>query len=175
MRFSTVAGVAAAGTVHVGGTAEEIVAAERAVARGRHPERPFVLAVQACVADPSRAPAGKHTLWAYCHVPNGSTVDMTGAVEAQLERFAPGFRDRVLARHAMAPAAVEAHDANCPGGDIGGGSADLRQFVARPVLSPAPWRTPVDGLYLCSSSTPPGGGVHGMGGWHAAGLALRDC
>ena len=166
--------VAAAGTVHVGGTAEEIVAAERAVARGRHPERPFVLAVQACVADPSRAPAGKHTLWAYCHVPNGSTVDMTGAVEAQLERFAPGFRDRVLARHAMGPAAVEAHDANCVGGDIGGGSADLRQFVARPVLSPAPWRTPVDGLYLCSSSTPPGGGVHGMGGWHAAGLALRD-
>jgi len=166
--------LARAGTVHLGGTAAEIVAGERDVARGRHPERPFVLTVQACVADPSRAPAGKHTLWAYCHVPHGSDVDMTAAVEAQLERFAPGFRERVLARHGMGPAALEAHDANLVGGDIGGGSADLRQFVARPVLSPAPWRTPVSGLYLCSSSTPPGGGVHGMGGWQAAGLALRD-
>lgn len=166
--------VADAGTVHLGGNAEEVVAAERDVARGRHPRRPFVLAVQACVADPSRAPAGKHTLWAYCHVPNGSTVDMTAAIEAQIERFAPGFRERVLARHTMGPAALEAHDANHVGGDIGGGSADLRQFLARPVLSRAPWRTPVAGLYLCSASTPPGAGAHGMGGWHAAGLVLRD-
>ncbi|MGQ0572656.1 MAG: phytoene desaturase family protein [Pseudonocardia sp.] len=166
--------VAAAGTVHLGGAAEEIVAAERTVARGRHPQHPFVIAVQACVADPSRAPAGKHTLWSYCHVPHGSTVDMSGPIEAQIERFAPGFRDRVLARHATAPAALEAHDANLVGGDIGGGAADLRQFVSRPVLSPQPWRTPVPGLYLCSASTPPGGGVHGMGGWQAAGLALRE-
>jgi phytoene dehydrogenase-like protein len=166
--------VGRAGTVHLGGTAAEIVAAERDVARGRHPDRPFVLLVQPTTADPSRAPEGRHTLWAYCHVPNGSPVDMTAAIEDQIERFAPGFRDRVLARHAMGPAALEAHGANYVGGDIGGGSADLRQFIARPVLSPAPWRTPVPGLYLCSSSTPPGGGVHGMGGWHAAGLALRD-
>ncbi len=166
--------VAGAGTVHLGGTAEEIVAGERAVARGGHPQRPFVLGVQACVADPSRAPAGKHTFWAYCHVPNGSDVDMTGAIEGQIERFAPGFRDRVLARHVMGPAALEAHNANYVGGDIGGGAADLRQFVARPVLSRTPWRTPVPGLYLCSSCTPPGGGVHGMGGWQAAGLALED-
>jgi len=133
-----------------------------------------VLCVQPSVADPSRAPAGRHTLWAYCHVPNGSTRDMTDAVETQLERFAPGFRDRVLARHVLTPAALEAFDANLVGGDLGGGSADLRQFVARPVLSPRPWATPVRGLYLCSASTPPGGGVHGMGGWHAARLALRD-
>ncbi|MGH3567929.1 MAG: phytoene desaturase family protein [Pseudonocardia sp.] len=166
--------VASAGTVHLGGTAEEIIAGERTVARGSHPRRPFVLGVQACVADPSRAPAGKHTFWAYCHVPNGSDVDMTGAIEGQIERFAPGFRDRVLARHVMGPAALEAHNANYVGGDIGGGAADVRQFVARPVLSRTPWRTPVPGLYLCSSSTPPGGGVHGMGGWQAAGLALED-
>jgi len=166
--------VADAGTVHLGGTLPEIAAAERDVAAGRHPERPYVLCVQPSVADPSRAPAGRHTLWAYCHVPNGSTRDMTDAVETQLERFAPGFRDRVLARHVLTPAALEAFDANLVGGDLGGGSADLRQFVARPVLSPRPWATPVRGLYLCSASTPPGGGVHGMGGWHAARLALRD-
>lgn len=166
--------VAGAGTVHIGGTLDEVAAAEGAVARGGHPDHPFVIAVQACVADPSRAPAGKHTLWAYCHVPNGSTVDMTSPIEAQIERFAPGFRDRVLARRAMGPAELEAHNANEVGGDIGGGAADWRQFVSRPVLSPAPWRTPVPGLYLCSASTPPGGGVHGMGGWQAAGLALRD-
>ena len=165
--------VGGAGTVHLGGTAEEVAAGERAVARGRHPDRPFVLGVQACVADPTRAPEGRHTLWAYCHVPNGSDVDMTAAVEAQIERFAPGFRERVLARHTMGPAALEAHNANEVGGDINGGAGDWRQFVSRPVLSPAPWRTPVPGLLLCSSSTPPGGGVHGMGGWQAAGLALR--
>jgi phytoene dehydrogenase-like protein len=166
--------VAAAGTVHIGGTMDEIAAAEEAVARDGHPDHPFVIVVQACVADPSRAPEGKHTLWAYCHVPNGSTVDMTSAIEAQIERFAPGFRERVLARHAMGPVELEARNANEVGGDLGGGSGDWRQFVSRPVLSRAPWRTPVPGLYLCSASTPPGGGVHGMGGWTAAGLALRD-
>lgn len=165
--------VGGAGTVHLGGTFEEVAAAERAVARGGHPARPFVLGVQACAADPSRAPAGKHTFWAYCHVPHGSHVDMTDAIEAQIERFAPGFRERVLARHVMGPAALEAHNANEVGGDINGGSGDWRQFVSRPVLARAPWRTPVPGLFLCSSSTPPGGGVHGMGGWQAAGLALR--
>lgn len=163
-----------AATVHLGGTAKEIVASERDVARGRHSERPFVLVVQPCVADPSRAPAGKHTLWAYCHVPNGSTVDMTATIEAQIERYAPGFRDRVLARHTMGPAQMEEHNANLVGGDISAGTTDLRQFVARPVLSPRPWRTPVKGLYLCSSSTPPGPSVHGMGGWQAAKLALKD-
>ncbi|MCX6463558.1 MAG: NAD(P)/FAD-dependent oxidoreductase [Pseudonocardiales bacterium] len=165
--------VAAAGTVHLGGTFAEVAAAERDVAQGRHPERPFVLGVQATVADPTRAPAGKHTFWAYCHVPHGSGVDMTAAVETQVERFAPGFRDRVLARHAMGPAALEAHDANEVGGDIAGGAADWRQFVSRPVLARDPWRTPVPGVYLCSASTPPGGGAHGMGGWSAAGRALR--
>lgn len=165
--------VLSAATVHVGGTLAEIAAAERDVARGRHPSRPFVLCVQPTVADPSRAPAGKHTFWAYCHVPNGSTVDMTTAVEEQLERFAPGFRERVLARHTFTPADLHAYDANLVGGDLGGGAADLRQFAGRPVLSRHPWATPVPGLYLCSASTPPGGGVHGMGGWHAARLALR--
>ncbi|MDQ2748717.1 MAG: FAD-dependent oxidoreductase, partial [Actinomycetota bacterium] len=166
--------VGRAGTVHVGGTLAEIVASERDVAAGRHPTRPYVLCVQPTVADPSRAPSGQHTFWAYCHVPNGSTRDMTAIVESQIERFAPGFRDRVLARHVLGPAALERFDANLIGGDLGGGSADLRQFLARPVLSPRPWATPVRGLYICSSSTPPGGGVHGMGGWHAANLALRD-
>jgi phytoene dehydrogenase-like protein len=165
--------VGGAGTVHLGGTFEEVVAAERTVARGGHPERPFVLGVQACAADPTRAPAGKHTFWAYCHVPHGSDVDRTEAIEAQIERFAPGFRERVLARHVRGPAALEAHNANEVGGDINGGSGDWRQFVSRPVLAANPWRTPLPGVFLCSSSTPPGGGVHGMGGWQAAGLALR--
>ena len=166
--------VAGAGTVHLGGTFAEVAAAERTVARGGHAERPFVLGVQASVADPTRAPAGHHTFWAYCHVPNGSTVDMTAAIEGQIERFAPGFRERVLARHTMSPAALEAHNANEVGGDINGGSGDWRQFVSRPVLARSPWRTPLPGVFLCSASTPPGGGVHGMGGWQAAGLALRD-
>ena len=166
--------LAGAATVHLGGTLEEIAAAEHDVAHGRHPDRPFVLLVQPCVADPTRAPAGAQTLWAYCHVPNGSDVDMTAAIEGQIERFAPGFRDRVLARHAMGPATLEAHNANAVGGDINGGSADLRQFIARPVLSACPWRTPLPGVYLCSASTPPGGGVHGMGGWEAARLALQE-
>jgi phytoene dehydrogenase-like protein len=165
--------VAGAGTVHLGGSFEEVVASEREVAKGRHSQRPYVLCVQPTVADPSRAPDGKHVLWAYCHVPAGSRVDMTAIIEAQLERFAPGFRDRVLARHSMDTKALESFDANLVGGDICGGAADLTQFAARPVLSRRPWATPVPGLYIGSSSTPPGAGVHGMGGWQAAKLALR--
>jgi phytoene dehydrogenase-like protein len=130
-----------------------------------------VLLVQPYAAGADR---GGHTLWAYCHVPNGSDVDMTGAIETQIERFAPGFRDRVLARHAMGPAELEAADPNLVGGDIGGGLASLGQFLRRPVWSAAPWRTPLPGVYLCSSSTPPGAGAHGMGGWQAARLALAD-
>ncbi len=162
-----------AGTVHLGGSLDEVAAGERAVANGEHPARPFVLCVQPTAADPSRAPQGKHVLWAYCHVPNGSSVDMTAAIEGQLERFAPGFAERVLARHVMPPKALEAFDANLVGGDIGAGAADLRQFIARPVLSRRPWATPVPGLFLCSSSTLSGAGVHGMGGWQAARLAMR--
>jgi phytoene dehydrogenase-like protein len=162
-----------AGTVHVGGGFAEIAHAEDEVQGGRHPDRPFVLVAQPSLFDRSRAPEGAHTAWAYCHVPHGSTADMTAAIEGQLERFAPGFRDRVLARHTMAPAEMQAHNANYVGGDINGGAADLRQVVARPVLGLHPWATPVPGLYLCSSSTPPGGGVHGMCGWHAAQEVLR--
>lgn len=164
---------ARAGTVHVGGTAEEIRAGEALVDRGGHPDRPFVLLAQPTLFDPDRAPAGKHVAWAYCHVPNGSAVDMTAAIEGQIERFAPGFRDRILARHAMGPAALEAHNANLVGGHVTGGLQDLRQTFARPVLRRDPYETPVPGLYLCSSSTPPGGGVHGMCGYHAARSALR--
>ena len=163
-----------AATVHVGGTLEEVAAAEGDVAAGRQPQRPFVLVGQPTIIDPSRAPAGAHVAWAYCHVPNGSTFDMTQRIEDQIERFAPGFKERVLSRHAMSPAAVERHDANYIGGDIAVGSTNLRQLVTRPVVSRCPWRTPVPGLYLCSSATPPGPGVHGMCGWHAAQTALRD-
>ncbi len=161
-------------TVHLGGTLAEVVAAEDEVQRGRHPERPFVLVVQASVVDPSRAPAGQQTAWAYCHVPNGSTFDMTDRIERQLERFAPGFRDRVLARRAMSPQNLQSYNANYLGGDISGGRANLVQLAARPVLARSPWRTPVPGLYLCSASTPPGPGVHGMCGWHAATTTRRD-
>ena len=164
--------VSAAGTVHLGGTLAQIAAGEAEVAAGRHPERPYVLAVQPCAADPSRAPAGRHVLWAYCHVPNGSTVDMTAAIEDQIERFAPGFRDLILARVTHDTSALERDDPNLVGGDIGGGYAGLTQFIRRPRLSPHPWATPLRGVYLCSASTPPGGGVHGMGGYHAARLAL---
>jgi phytoene dehydrogenase-like protein len=166
--------VAGAATVHLGGTLDEIAAGEAAVAAGRHPERPYVLAVQPCGADPSRAPGGRHVLWAYCHVPNGSTVDMTAAIEDQVERFAPGFRDLIIARAAHDTAAMEQHNPNLVGGDIAGGYSGLAQFVRRPTLSPHPWRTPLPGVYLCSSSTPPGAGVHGMGGYQAARLALAD-
>ena len=163
-----------AATVHVGGTLDEIALAEAGVGRGAHPERPFVLFAQPSLFDPSRAPAGRHTAWGYCHVPNGSTVDMTARIEAQIERFAPGFRDRILARHVMGPAQLERYNANYVGGDINGGLADLRQLFARPVARLVPYRTPARGLYLCSSSTPPGGGVHGMCGYHAARTALRQ-
>ena len=164
--------VGRAATVHLGGTLEEITAGEAEVAAGRHPERPYVLTVQPCAADPSRAPAGRHVLWAYCHVPNGSTVDMTTAIEDQIERFAPGFRDVILARSAHDTAAMERHNPNLVGGDIAGGHSGFAQFVRRPVLSPHPWATPLPGVYLCSASTPPGAAVHGMGGYHAARLAL---
>jgi phytoene dehydrogenase-like protein len=164
--------LADAGTVHIG-TAEQVVRTECEAARGRHVDDPWVLAVQATVADPTRAPAGKHTLWAYCRVPNSSTVDALPAIEAQLERVAPGFRERVLGRFASSPATLEGWNANLVGGDIGGGATDLRQLAARPSLSLTPWATPVPGLYLCSSSTLPGGGVHGMSGWNAAGVALK--
>jgi phytoene dehydrogenase-like protein len=162
-----------AGTVHLGGTLEEIAAAEEIVAQGEHPERPLVLLAQQSLFDPTRAPEGKHTLWAYCHVPHGSPVDMTDRIEYQIERFAPGFRDRVLARSVMSPADLERHNPNYVGGDINGGLQSLLQTFARPTLRPVPYSTPVRGLYLCSSSTPPGGGVHGMCGYHAARAALR--
>jgi phytoene dehydrogenase-like protein len=165
--------VARAATVHLGGGLDDIARSELEVAHGRHAERPYVIAVQATVADATRAPAGKHTLWAYCHVPHGSRVDMTAAIEREIERAAPGFRERVLARTAWDTAALEAHDANEVGGDIAGGAGDWRQLLTRPVAARRPWATPVDGLFLCSASTPPGGGVHGMCGWNAAGEALR--
>ncbi len=158
-------------TVHLGGTFEEIAEAEYAVAHGREAERPFVLVAQPTLYDSSRAPEGKHVLWAYCHVPNGSTFDMTERIEAQIERFAPGFRDCVLARHVSAPAVLEAMDANLVGGDISGGAMTMRQMFFRPTLSG--YATGAPKLYLCSASTPPGGGVHGMCGYHAARLALR--
>ncbi|MGI9088377.1 MAG: phytoene desaturase family protein [Chthoniobacterales bacterium] len=163
-----------AGTVHVGGTLAEIAAGERAVARGQHPERPFVLVAQQSLFDETRAPRGQHTLWAYGHVPNESSVDLSEAIERQIERFAPGFRDCILARHVVRASELEKTNANLIGGDINGGAATLRQVLARPVVSPAPYRTPLPGVYLCSSSTPPGGGVHGMCGYHAAQTALRD-
>jgi len=163
-----------AGTVHLGGTLDEIAESEEDVARGRVPEHPFVLVGQQSLFDRSRAPAGKETLWAYCHVPNGSAVDMTGRIEAQLERFAPGFRDRVLARSAMGPAAIEEHNENYLGGDIGGGESSALQLFGRPVLSFDPYATSARDIFLCSSSTPPGGGVHGMCGYHAARSALRQ-
>jgi phytoene dehydrogenase-like protein len=163
---------ARAGTVHLGGTLEEIARCEREVWEGRPSDRPYVLLVQPTLFDPSRAPAGKHTVWAYCHVPNGSTTDMLSRIEQQIERFAPGFRDRVLARSIMAPADLERTNANLVGGDIAMGASTLRQLFARPT-----WRwyaTPSRGLYICSASTPPGVGVHGMCGYHAAQLALKQ-
>lgn len=161
-----------AGTVHLGGTMEEIAAGERAVACGETPERPLTLVAQQSLFDVTRAPMGKQTLWAYCHVPNGSTVDMTARIEAQIERFAPGFRERVLARHISGPHDLERYNANYIGGDINGGLQDIWQLFTRPTLSLNPYKTPVDGLYICSSSTPPGGGVHGMCGYWAAQDAL---
>jgi len=165
--------LARAGTVHLGGTMAEIRAAESEVIAGRHPDQPFMLLAQQSLFDPTRAPIGKHTLWGYCHVPSGSTVDMTESMEARIEQFAPGFRDLILARAAANAREVEDHNPNYVAGDINAGIIDLRQFVFRPVPSISPWTTPADGLYLCSSSTPPGGGVHGMCGLKAAQAALR--
>jgi len=160
-------------TVHLGGDRAAIALAERDVARGRHPDQPFVLAVQPGVVDDTRAPAGQHVLWTYAHVPNGSTRDMTEEITAQIERFAPGFRDLVLASSSHSATELEAHDPNYVGGDIASGAPTMRQLVARPVVSTDPWRTPVPGTYLASSSVPPGPSVHGMGGAYAARSALR--
>lgn len=165
--------VADAAAVHLGGTRAEIAAAENDVAQGRMPERPYVLVSQPTVFDPTRAPEGKHILWAYTHVPAGSDVDRQEAVVRQIERFAPGFRDRILAVSSRTAAQVARHNANYPGGDISAGVPDLRQLLRRPVLRPDPWRTPARGVYLCSASTAPGPGVHGLAGWWAARSALR--
>jgi phytoene dehydrogenase-like protein len=163
-----------AGTIHLGGTMDEIAAAERDLSRGKIPERPFVLVAQQSVFDQTRAPTGEHTLWAYCHVPFNCDDDMSHRIESQIERFAPGFRDCILARHKMGAADLGKSNSNMAGGDINGGATNLMQLVRRPVLSPTPYRTPIKGVYLCSSSTPPGGGVHGMCGYHAARTALRE-
>ncbi len=191
-----------AGTVHLGGTLAEMARSERAAWQGAHPEQPYIILAQPSLFDPTRAPAGKHTAWAYCHVPNlhhvpgtsevpatsadnshvagtsevpaTSADEMIERIEAQVERFAPGFRARILARHVMTPADFEAYNPNYVGGDIVGGVQDLPQFFARPVLSRNPYVTPAEGIYLCSASTPPGGGVHGMCGYHAAQAALKQ-
>ena len=164
---------ARAATVHLGATLEEIAASEAAPARGEIAERPYVLLAQQSLFDPTRAPAGQHTAWAYCHVPNGSRVDMTERIELQVERFAPGFRERILARSALGPADLERHNPNNVGGDINGGAATLSQLFTRPVARVSPYTTPLPGVFLCSASTPPGGGVHGMCGYHGAQAALR--
>jgi phytoene dehydrogenase-like protein len=166
-------GCAQAATVHVGGTFEDISQSEAEVNAGRPPERPFCLVTQPCVVDPSRAPVGHHTLWAYCHVPNGSDVDMTERIEAQIERFAPGFRDLVVARATMTAVQEEEHDPSYVGGDINAGAATVRQMVFRPTVRWDPYRTALPDVYLCSAATPPGGGVHGMCGLGAARAALR--
>lgn len=168
------------GTVHLGNTLDEMVQSEQQTIDGQHPDRPFVLLAQQSLFDPTRAPAGKHTAWAYCHVPNGSTVDMTDRIERQVERYAPGFRDRILAKATLNTAQIEAWNPNYVGGDINGGIIDVGQLFTRPTLSLTPYRTGQTGgfgpaLYICSSATPPGGGVHGMCGYHAARLALHDC
>jgi phytoene dehydrogenase-like protein len=161
-------------TLHVGGTFAEVAQSEADVAAGRHPEHPFCLVTQPCVLDPTRAPAGKHTLWAYCHVPNGSTIDMRGRIEAQIERFAPGFRDLILGQVTTTAVGTEAHNPSYVGGDIGAGAATLRQTIFRPTVRWNPYRTALKGVYLCSASTPPGGGVHGMCGEGAGRTALHD-
>jgi len=165
-----------AGAVHLGGGMGEIARSERQAWQGIHAERPFIILAQPSLFDPTRAPTGRHTAWAYCHVPNlhgAPSRDMTERIEAQVERFAPGFRARILARHVMTPADFEAYNPNYVGGDIIGGAQDLAQFFARPVMSRSPYSTPARGIYLCSASTPPGGGVHGMCGHHAARAVLR--
>jgi phytoene dehydrogenase-like protein len=163
-----------AGTVHLGNSLEEIASSEQITWNGFHHERPFVLLAQQSLFDTTRAPQGKHTAWAYCHVPNGSEKDMTNAIENQVERFAPGFRDRILARHVMNTIQMEEYNPNYVGGDISGGVIDIGQLFTRPALRYSPYRTSAKGIYICSSSTPPGGGVHGMCGYHAAQRALKD-
>ncbi|OGC95392.1 MAG: FAD-dependent oxidoreductase [candidate division Zixibacteria bacterium RBG_16_53_22] len=167
-------GCGRAATEHVGGTIDEIIQSESEVISGQHPECPFVILAQQSLFDSTRAPEGKHTAWAYCHVPHGSIFDMTGRIEAQVERFAPGFTDRIIRRHVMNPADFQAYNANYIGGDINGGIMDWGQLFTRPTWSLTPYRIPVRGLYVCSSSTPPGGGVHGMCGFRAARTALHD-
>lgn len=162
-----------AGTVHLGGTMDEISASEKAVWRGEHPERPLVLLAQQSLFDDSRAPEGKHTTWAYCHVPHGSSQDVSEHISAQIERFAPGFRDLILAKHVYTATEMQSYNSNYIGGDINGGVQDWRQLFTRPVARWSPYTTPVKGLYICSSSTPPGGGVHGMCGYHAARAAIK--
>ncbi len=166
-------GCSRAGAVHLGGTMSEIAESERATWQGQPAARPFVLLAQQSLFDTSRAPSGRHTVWAYCHVPHGSTVDMTDQLETQIERFAPGFRDRILARHTLSPAGLEAYNANYIGGDIAGGVLDLGQLYARPAARLNPYATPLEHLFICSSSTPPGAGVHGLCGYYAACTALR--
>ncbi|HTE02208.1 MAG TPA: NAD(P)/FAD-dependent oxidoreductase [Mucilaginibacter sp.] len=163
-----------AGTIHIGNQLKDIVASEQLTWDGGHSEKPFILLAQQSLFDPSRAPEGKHTGWAYCHVPGGSAVDMTEAIEKQVERFAPGFRDLILAKHTMNTAQVEEYNPNYIGGDIGAGVIDLGQLFTRPALRWSPYKTSTKGLYICSASTPPGGGVHGMCGYHAAKRALTD-
>jgi phytoene dehydrogenase-like protein len=163
-----------AGTIHIGNTFSEIAASEEATWKGAHSEKPFVLMAQQSLFDTSRAPKDKHTAWAYCHVPNGSRVDMTAPIENQIERFAPGFRERIVARHTFNTAQMEEKNPNYIGGDINGGVIDIGQLFTRPALRFSPYRTSAKGLYICSSSTPPGGGVHGMCGYHAARIALKD-
>ncbi|ACM19240.1 protein of unknown function XP55 [Geotalea daltonii FRC-32] len=162
-----------AATLHLGGTMEEIAAAEKEVHLGRHPEKPFVLVAQQSLFDPDRAPVGKQVGWAYCHVPNGSRVDMTERIENQIERFAPGFKDLIIGRRTRDTAAMQAYNENFVGGDINGGMQNLRQMVVRPVAGPHPYATPDKNIFICSASTPPGGGVHGLCGYLAAKLALE--
>jgi phytoene dehydrogenase-like protein len=159
-------------TVHLGGTFAEIEASESAIWEGKHVDRPFVLVAQPSLFDPTRAPEAQHTLWAYCHVPNGSGVDMSEQIENQIERFAPGFRSRIIGRSVLTPAQLESRNANLVGGDINGGAATLSQLFTRPTIHT--YSTPLKGVYICSSSTPPGGGVHGMCGYHAARVALKN-
>jgi phytoene dehydrogenase-like protein len=163
-----------AGTVHLGDSFAEIAANEEMTIKGKHPEKPFVILAQQSLFDPSRAPSGKHTAWAYCHVPPGSNVDMKPAIEKQVERFAPGFRERILSSHTMNSVQLEAYNPNYVGGDINGGVQDIRQLFTRPALRLSPYRTSAKGIYICSASTPPGGGVHGMCGYQAAKRVLRD-
>jgi phytoene dehydrogenase-like protein len=163
-----------AGTVHIGNTLEEIAEGEKLIWNGQHPEKPFVLLTQQSLFDPTRAPAGKHTGWAYCHVPNGSTMNMVNTIEKQVERFAPGFRERIIGRHTMNTQQMEQYNSNYIGGDIIGGAADIGQLFTRPALRFSPYRTSAKGIYICSASTPPGGGVHGMSGYHAADRVIKD-